>query len=67
MELQSLGDRNLRKLAFSHVVHSIRKMNQKHKNDAQNRSKYHVFDVTGLVFIFNLFLWVLIMLFLFEV
>ncbi|GMN64494.1 hypothetical protein TIFTF001_033568 [Ficus carica] len=42
MELQSLGDRNLRKLAFSHVVHSIRKMNQKHKNDAQNRSLQNI-------------------------
>ncbi|PKI77088.1 hypothetical protein CRG98_002591 [Punica granatum] len=37
MELQTLDDRNLRKLAFSHVVHSIRKMNQKHKNEAVNR------------------------------
>ncbi|EEF47597.1 protein SDA1 homolog [Ricinus communis] len=37
MELQTLGDRNLKKLAFSHVVHSIRRMNKKHKNDAKNR------------------------------
>ncbi|KAF7124102.1 hypothetical protein RHSIM_Rhsim12G0038300 [Rhododendron simsii] len=37
MELQTLGDRVLRKLAFSHVIHSIRRMNQKHKNDAKNR------------------------------
>lgn len=37
MELQTLGDRALRKLAFSHVVHSIRRMNQKHKNEANNR------------------------------
>ncbi|XP_037492595.1 protein SDA1 homolog [Jatropha curcas] len=37
MELQTLGDRNLRKLAFSHVVHSIRRMNKKHKNEAKNR------------------------------
>ncbi|XP_065036352.1 uncharacterized protein LOC103993605 isoform X2 [Musa acuminata AAA Group] len=32
-----LGDRTLRKLAFSHVVHNIRRMNQKHKNEAKNR------------------------------
>ncbi|KAI3970375.1 hypothetical protein MKX01_024022 [Papaver californicum] len=37
MELQSLGDRTLRKDAFSHVIHSIRRMNQKHKNETQNR------------------------------
>uniref|UniRef100_A0A1D1XRJ6 Protein SDA1 n=1 Tax=Anthurium amnicola TaxID=1678845 RepID=A0A1D1XRJ6_9ARAE len=36
-ELQTLGDRNLRKLAFSHVVHSIRRMNQKHKDETKNR------------------------------
>lgn len=37
MELQVLGDRTLRKLAFSHVVHTIRRVNQKHKNEAHNR------------------------------
>lgn len=37
MELQTLGDSVLRKLAFSHVIHSIRKMNQKHKNDPRNK------------------------------
>ncbi|KAF5443050.1 hypothetical protein F2P56_035643 [Juglans regia] len=37
MELQTMGDRALRKLAFSHVVHSIRRMNQKHKNEVKNR------------------------------
>ncbi|XP_026381898.1 protein SDA1 homolog isoform X1 [Papaver somniferum] len=37
MELQTLGDRTLRKDAFSHVIHSIRRMNQKHKNETQNR------------------------------
>lgn len=42
MELQTLGDRALRKLAFSHVVHGIRKMNQKHKNEATNRSLQNV-------------------------
>ncbi|XP_030475012.1 uncharacterized protein LOC115692332 [Syzygium oleosum] len=42
MELQTLGDRVLRKLAFSHVVHGIRKMNQKHKNEATNRSLQNV-------------------------
>ncbi|CAK9327083.1 unnamed protein product [Citrullus colocynthis] len=38
MELQILGDRTLRKLAFSHVIHSIKRMNQKHKNEAKNRA-----------------------------
>lgn len=38
MELQTLGDRVLRKLAFSHVIHSIRRMNQKHKNESKNRA-----------------------------
>ncbi|XP_077228245.1 ARM repeat superfamily protein [Tasmannia lanceolata] len=42
MELQILGDRVLRKLAFSHVVHSIRRMNQKHKNEAKNRQLQNV-------------------------
>ncbi|KAJ8755048.1 hypothetical protein K2173_016541 [Erythroxylum novogranatense] len=37
MELQTLGDRNMRKLSFSHVVHSIRRMNKKHKNEVKNR------------------------------
>ncbi|KAI3933228.1 hypothetical protein MKW98_012480 [Papaver atlanticum] len=37
MALQTLGDRTLRKDAFSHVIHSIRRMNQKHKNETQNR------------------------------
>ncbi|XP_010533440.1 PREDICTED: protein SDA1 homolog [Tarenaya hassleriana] len=37
LEIQTLGDRNLRKLAFSHVVQSVRKMNQKHRNEAKNR------------------------------
>ncbi|THG19265.1 hypothetical protein TEA_004520 [Camellia sinensis var. sinensis] len=42
MELQTLGDRVLRKLAFSHVVHSVRRMNQKHKNDAKNRALQNI-------------------------
>nr|GMD95499.1 protein SDA1 homolog isoform X1 [Ipomoea batatas] len=37
MELQTLGDKVLRKLAFSHVIHSIRRLNLKHKNDPKNR------------------------------
>uniref|UniRef100_A0A3N7FMX2 Protein SDA1 n=1 Tax=Populus trichocarpa TaxID=3694 RepID=A0A3N7FMX2_POPTR len=37
MELQTLGNRTLRKLAFTHVVHSIRRMNKQHKNEANNR------------------------------
>lgn len=42
MNLQTLGDRTLRKLAFDHVVHSIRRMNQKHKNEAKNRALQNI-------------------------
>lgn len=42
MELQTLGDRNLRKLAFSHVIHSIRHMNQKNKNEPKNRALQNI-------------------------
>lgn len=45
MELQTLGDRVLRKLAFSHVVHSIKRMNQKHRNDAKNRALQNILFV----------------------
>ncbi|XP_020973426.1 protein SDA1 homolog isoform X2 [Arachis ipaensis] len=42
MELQTLGDRTLKKLAFDHVIHSIKRMNQKHKNEAKNRALQNV-------------------------
>ncbi|KAK1319518.1 hypothetical protein QJS10_CPB04g00030 [Acorus calamus] len=42
MELQTLGDRVMRKLAFSHVVQSIRRMNQKHKNEVKNRKLQNI-------------------------
>ncbi|XP_038694296.1 protein SDA1 homolog isoform X1 [Tripterygium wilfordii] len=42
VELQTLGDRVLRKLAFSHVIHSIRRMNKKHKNEAVNRALQNI-------------------------
>ncbi|KAF8378179.1 hypothetical protein HHK36_029516 [Tetracentron sinense] len=42
MELQTLGDRTLRKLAFTHVIHSIRRMNQKHKNETKNRGLQNI-------------------------
>ncbi|XP_026387780.1 protein SDA1 homolog [Papaver somniferum] len=42
MELQILGDRTLRKDAFLHVIHSIRRMNQKHKNETQNRTLQNI-------------------------
>ncbi|KAK4725724.1 hypothetical protein R3W88_030641 [Solanum pinnatisectum] len=42
MELQTLGDRVLRVLAFSHIIHSIRRMNQKHKNDTKNRALQNI-------------------------
>lgn len=37
MALQALGDKNLKKLAFSHVVKSIKRMNKKHKDERKNR------------------------------
>ncbi|KAL3835631.1 hypothetical protein ACJIZ3_010367 [Penstemon smallii] len=42
MELQTVGDRALKNLAFSHVIHSIRRMNQKHKNDPKNRALQNI-------------------------
>ncbi|CAL9147962.1 unnamed protein product, partial [Musa hybrid cultivar] len=42
MDLQILGDRTLRKLAFSHVVDNIQRMNQKHKNEAKNRKLQNI-------------------------
>ena len=38
MDLQTLEDKELKKLSFSHIVHSIRQMNTKHKNDAKNHA-----------------------------
>ncbi|KAI4363597.1 hypothetical protein MLD38_019798 [Melastoma candidum] len=37
MELQTLGDKALRELAFSHIVHNIKRMNKKQKSEALNR------------------------------
>lgn len=42
MELQTLGDRTLRKLAYSHVVRYIQRMNKKHKDEAQNKPLQNV-------------------------
>ncbi|XP_051122772.1 uncharacterized protein LOC127245780 [Andrographis paniculata] len=42
MDFQTMGDRELKKLAFSHVIHSIRRMNQKHKNDPQNKGLQNI-------------------------
>lgn len=42
MELQTVGDRVLKTLAFTHVIHSIRRMNQKHKNDPKNRALQNI-------------------------
>lgn len=36
--LQTLEDKELKKLAFSHIVQYIRRMNLKHKNDVKNRA-----------------------------
>lgn len=38
MELQVLTDKPLKELAFSHIIHSIKRMNQKHKNETENRA-----------------------------
>ncbi|KAK7280939.1 hypothetical protein RIF29_08518 [Crotalaria pallida] len=42
MELQTLEDRTLKKLAFDHVVHSIKRMNERHKNEAKNRALQNI-------------------------
>ncbi|GJN26353.1 hypothetical protein PR202_gb14278 [Eleusine coracana subsp. coracana] len=42
MELQVIGDRAVKKLAFSHIVHSIRRMNQKSKNELRNRKLQNI-------------------------
>ncbi|CAO2043842.1 unnamed protein product [Urochloa humidicola] len=42
LELQVIGDRAVKKLAFSHIVHSIRRMNQKNKNDTRNRKLQNI-------------------------
>ncbi|CAL1359935.1 unnamed protein product [Linum trigynum] len=42
MELQTVGDRNLRKLAFTHVIQSIKRMNKKHKNETKNRALQNI-------------------------
>ncbi|TXG56352.1 hypothetical protein EZV62_017665 [Acer yangbiense] len=41
-KLQALGDRNLKKLAFSHVVQSIKRMNEKHKDERKNRALQNI-------------------------
>lgn len=42
LELQTFGNKALRNLAYSHVVHSIKRMNQKHKNEVKNRALQNV-------------------------
>ncbi|MCO5558003.1 hypothetical protein L7F22_011578 [Adiantum nelumboides] len=42
MELQTLGDRALRKLASLHVVQDVRRLNLKHRNEAKNRPLQNV-------------------------
>lgn len=56
MELQVIGDRAVKKLAFSHIVHSIRRMNQKHKNEAKNRKLQGI--LFKLVQVCNILHWV---------
>ncbi|KAK7387547.1 hypothetical protein VNO78_28432 [Psophocarpus tetragonolobus] len=42
MDLQTLDDKKLKQLAFAHVVHSIMRINQNHKNEAKNRALQNV-------------------------
>ncbi|KAG6437159.1 hypothetical protein SASPL_102070 [Salvia splendens] len=42
MVLQTLRGKVLRQLAFSHVIKSIRRMNQKHKNDLKNKALQNI-------------------------
>lgn len=42
MELQTLGDRTLRKLASLHIVQDVRRMSLKHKNESKNRPLQNV-------------------------
>ncbi|GAU46159.1 hypothetical protein TSUD_301190 [Trifolium subterraneum] len=45
MELQTLGDKALRELAFKHIVKSIKRMNLKHKDEAKNRALQNILFV----------------------
>ncbi|CAJ2667940.1 unnamed protein product [Trifolium pratense] len=45
MELQTLGDKPLRELAFKHIVKSIKRMNLKHKDEAKNRALQNILFV----------------------
>ncbi|WJX39623.1 hypothetical protein P8452_27146 [Trifolium repens] len=45
MELQTLGDKALREMAFKHIVQSIKRMNLKHKDEAKNRALQNILFV----------------------
>lgn len=52
MHLQTINDRTVRNLAFSHIVQSIRHMNQKHKNEATNRKLQNIlFSILQVFFL----------------
>lgn len=38
MDLQTFGGKTVKKLAFDHVIHSIKRMNKSHRNEAKNRA-----------------------------
>lgn len=60
MELQTLGDAELKKLAFTHVVQSIKRMNLKHKDEAKNRALQNViFNMLQVCKYFFSILWFL--------
>ncbi|KAL6555181.1 hypothetical protein OROGR_006439 [Orobanche gracilis] len=42
MELQTLGDRVIQQMAFSHVIQSITHMNQDHKNNQKNEAVQNI-------------------------
>jgi protein SDA1 len=50
MELQTLGDKALREMAFKHIVQSIKRMNLKHKDEAKNRALQNILFVMLQVF-----------------
>jgi protein SDA1 len=50
MELQTLGDKALREMAFKHIVQSIKRMNLKHKDEAKNRALQNIVFVMLQVF-----------------
>jgi protein SDA1 len=62
MELQTLGDKALREMAFKHIVQSIKRMNLKHKDEAKNRALQNILFVMLQVFEYFSIPWFVILL-----